>query len=127
MNTFTECSPIAEIENTKNNYHPDYYHYIPQHHHQVWPVHHHNIVFPANSYLVPQEMYQQSPPSPIPEQKQTMTRTRGRRVSNIPNNGARTFACRAEGCGKVFKRSEHLKRHTRSIHTLEKRKLPLHT
>jgi uncharacterized Zn-finger protein len=32
------------------------------------------------------------------------------------------FICKDEGCGKVFKRSEHLKRHIRSIHTLEKRK-----
>ncbi|KAI9247709.1 hypothetical protein BDA99DRAFT_471098, partial [Phascolomyces articulosus] len=48
-------------------------------------------------------------------------RSRGRRVSNVPsNNGARMFTCKAEGCGKVFKRSEHLKRHIRSIHTLEK-------
>lgn len=50
-------------------------------------------------------------------------RSRGRRVSNVPSaNGARMFTCTAEGCGKVFKRSEHLKRHIRSIHTLEKRK-----
>lgn len=27
------------------------------------------------------------------------------------------------GCGKCFKRSEHLKRHVRSIHTNEKREL----
>ncbi|KAI8097077.1 uncharacterized protein BX664DRAFT_240052, partial [Halteromyces radiatus] len=47
-------------------------------------------------------------------------RSRGRRVSNIPSNGARMFICKADGCGKVFKRSEHLKRHIRSIHTLEK-------
>ncbi|ORZ08314.1 hypothetical protein BCR42DRAFT_335723, partial [Absidia repens] len=32
----------------------------------------------------------------------------------------RTFACQVEDCGKVFKRSEHLKRHNRSIHTNEK-------
>ncbi|KAI9244370.1 hypothetical protein BDA99DRAFT_410128, partial [Phascolomyces articulosus] len=30
------------------------------------------------------------------------------------------FTCRHDDCGKVFKRSEHLKRHIRSIHTLEK-------
>lgn len=72
------------------------------------------------------------PPPPLPsqqqeqhqhqQQQQTMTRTRGRRVSNIPNHGIRMFACKTEGCGKVFKRSEHLKRHIRSIHTMEKRK-----
>ncbi|KXN68787.1 hypothetical protein CONCODRAFT_22774, partial [Conidiobolus coronatus NRRL 28638] len=30
------------------------------------------------------------------------------------------FDCDFEGCNKTFKRSEHLKRHIRSIHTLEK-------
>ncbi|KAI8877718.1 hypothetical protein K501DRAFT_306151 [Backusella circina FSU 941] len=51
-----------------------------------------------------------------------MPRSRGRRVSNNPNNssGARMFTCKTDGCGKIFKRSEHLKRHIRSIHTLEK-------
>ncbi|GAA5898396.1 hypothetical protein JCM5296_000421 [Sporobolomyces johnsonii] len=30
------------------------------------------------------------------------------------------FLCKVPGCGKCFKRSEHLKRHVRSIHTNEK-------
>ncbi|KAI9486869.1 MAG: hypothetical protein EXX96DRAFT_475757 [Benjaminiella poitrasii] len=47
-------------------------------------------------------------------------RSRGRRVSSVPGCGNRMFTCTADGCGKVFKRSEHLKRHIRSIHTLEK-------
>ncbi|KAI9301290.1 hypothetical protein BJ944DRAFT_169354 [Cunninghamella echinulata] len=47
-------------------------------------------------------------------------RSRGRRVSSAPINGTRMFTCKVDGCGKVFKRSEHLKRHIRSIHTLEK-------
>ncbi|KAG2217011.1 hypothetical protein INT45_003084 [Circinella minor] len=55
-------------------------------------------------------------PPPPPSQP----RSRGRRVSNVPTHGVRMFTCQAEGCGKVFKRSEHLKRHIRSIHTLEK-------
>ncbi|KAI7887338.1 hypothetical protein K492DRAFT_189278 [Lichtheimia hyalospora FSU 10163] len=50
----------------------------------------------------------------------TQPRSRGRRVSSVPTQGERMFVCQTEGCGKVFKRSEHLKRHTRSIHTLEK-------
>lgn len=50
-------------------------------------------------------------------------RSRGRRVSNIPGCNSRMFTCKVDACGKVFKRSEHLKRHIRSIHTLEKRKV----
>ncbi|KAI8078167.1 uncharacterized protein B0P05DRAFT_439067, partial [Gilbertella persicaria] len=30
------------------------------------------------------------------------------------------FPCDYEDCGKVFRRSEHLKRHIKSIHTREK-------
>jgi hypothetical protein len=37
-----------------------------------------------------------------------------------PGSGGRIFACTVEDCLKVFTRSEHLKRHTRSIHTNEK-------
>lgn len=33
------------------------------------------------------------------------------------------FLCEYDDCGKLFKRSEHLKRHVKSIHTKEKRKL----
>ncbi|ORX62223.1 hypothetical protein DM01DRAFT_1298833 [Hesseltinella vesiculosa] len=48
-------------------------------------------------------------------------RSRGRRVSSHPAGGfAKMFTCKHDDCGKVFKRSEHLKRHIRSIHTLEK-------
>ncbi|GAA6034896.1 hypothetical protein JCM8097_009356 [Rhodosporidiobolus ruineniae] len=32
----------------------------------------------------------------------------------------KAFLCKVPGCGKVFKRSEHLKRHVRSIHTNER-------
>ncbi|KAG1440790.1 hypothetical protein G6F56_011771 [Rhizopus delemar] len=59
------------------------------------------------------------------EERKSMPRSRGRRVSNIPGPGLRMFTCENEGCGKVFKRSEHLKRHIRSIHTLEKRRVYL--
>ncbi|KAI8379213.1 uncharacterized protein BYT42DRAFT_496109 [Radiomyces spectabilis] len=49
------------------------------------------------------------------------TRSRGRRVSSNPSAaGQKMFTCKHDDCGKVFKRSEHLKRHIRSIHTLEK-------
>jgi hypothetical protein len=33
----------------------------------------------------------------------------------------RTYTCDVDGCGKLFARGEHLKRHVRSIHTYEKR------
>jgi hypothetical protein len=58
--------------------------------------------------------------------KPTPKRSRGRRVScNPDNSGCKVFTCRFEDCGKIFKRSEHLKRHVRSIHTMEKRKFIL--
>lgn len=57
-----------------------------------------------------------------PPTTKKVPRSRGRRVSNIPGNGSQMFVCKTDGCGKIFKRSEHLKRHIRSIHTLEKRK-----
>ncbi|KAK9766944.1 hypothetical protein K7432_003616 [Basidiobolus ranarum] len=49
-------------------------------------------------------------------------RSRGRKASTKQENQGcnKTFACEYKNCGKVFKRSEHLKRHVRSIHTLEK-------
>lgn len=37
-----------------------------------------------------------------------------------PGSG-RAYACQVEDCLKVFTRAEHLKRHTRSIHTNERR------
>ncbi|KAH9932431.1 hypothetical protein B0H21DRAFT_93485 [Amylocystis lapponica] len=50
-------------------------------------------------------------------------KSRGRRVPT-KDMGVRTgttYTCKVEGCRKVFIRSEHLKRHVRSLHTLEKR------
>ncbi|GAA5936211.1 uncharacterized protein JCM15063_002744 [Sporobolomyces koalae] len=35
-------------------------------------------------------------------------------------SGERSHYCQVQGCGKVFKRSEHLQRHIRSIHTNSK-------
>lgn len=53
--------------------------------------------------------------------KKPAARSRGRRVSSNPGAaGQKMFTCQHDDCGKVFKRSEHLKRHIRSIHTLEK-------
>ncbi|KAF9184199.1 zf-C2H2 Zinc finger, C2H2 type [Haplosporangium sp. Z 767] len=59
--------------------------------------------------------------SGTPMIKPTPKRSRGRRVSCNPDTtGGKVFTCRFDDCGKVFKRSEHLKRHVRSIHTMEK-------
>ncbi|OAD03084.1 C2H2-type zinc finger transcription factor, partial [Mucor lusitanicus CBS 277.49] len=33
---------------------------------------------------------------------------------------AKQFLCEYDDCGKLFRRSEHLKRHIKSIHTKEK-------
>src|SRR5579862_2822988 len=38
----------------------------------------------------------------------------------IPVDPAKVFICEVLGCEKRFRRSEHLKRHARSLHTLEK-------
>ncbi|KAF9130387.1 hypothetical protein BGW39_003137, partial [Mortierella sp. 14UC] len=43
-----------------------------------------------------------------------------RRASLSPDTPSRVFNCNIDDCGKLFKRSEHLKRHVRSVHTLEK-------
>ncbi len=54
-------------------------------------------------------------------------RSRGRRVPNNPEEienlgkSGKIYTCKVPGCGKCFKRSEHLKRHVRSIHTDDKR------
>ncbi|KAJ9063144.1 hypothetical protein DSO57_1003276 [Entomophthora muscae] len=49
-------------------------------------------------------------------------KSRGRRASTRSEtyDTTRHFMCSMKDCNKVFKRSEHLKRHVRSIHTLEK-------
>ncbi|ORY03708.1 hypothetical protein K493DRAFT_206724 [Basidiobolus meristosporus CBS 931.73] len=60
---------------------------------------------------------------PLPHSApETPKRSRGRKASSKPDttSGAKSFICDYSDCGKVFKRSEHLKRHIRSIHTLEK-------
>lgn len=55
--------------------------------------------------------------------KQRINTTRAKR-SNVTSKkqDEKNFPCHHDECGKVFKRSEHLKRHVRSIHTREKRK-----
>ncbi|CAG8479547.1 17333_t:CDS:2 [Dentiscutata heterogama] len=70
-------------------------------------------------------------PSPPPAQPPTTTKStgksRGRRMTNKPAKpGTKSFECHYAGCGRIFKRSEHLKRHIRSIHTLERHNLSQH-
>ncbi|KAG0231544.1 hypothetical protein BGX31_005482 [Mortierella sp. GBA43] len=48
------------------------------------------------------------------------SKARARRASFNPDISNRVFTCNLDDCGKLFKRSEHLKRHVRSVHTLEK-------
>jgi len=68
----------------------------------------------------PQEYQLMSSSLPSPPQK-TTGKSRGRRMTNKPTKpGTKSFECTYAGCGRVFKRSEHLKRHIRSIHTLER-------
>ncbi|TCD62114.1 hypothetical protein EIP91_007468 [Steccherinum ochraceum] len=53
-------------------------------------------------------------------------KARGRQVPTTkeallrPSIAGRSYACKVENCRKVFTRSEHLKRHIRSIHTNER-------
>ncbi|KAL0142404.1 hypothetical protein V8B55DRAFT_1328193 [Mucor lusitanicus] len=129
--TFAELltSPIPQHHNTHDQEKLDYYYYSPyqQHPHPTqWSAMSNFYTQSAVAPPTPQPQPIQSmpssssPPSPPQQPQQQQQRTRGRRVSNVPNQGLRMFACKSEGCGKVFKRSEHLKRHVRSIHTMEK-------
>ncbi|CAO3592580.1 unnamed protein product [Absidia cylindrospora] len=88
-------------------------HLSASHHHH----HHHRASLPILNHNIKQEQIHDEKNN---QNTKKTPRSRGRRVSNIPSNGARMFVCKSDGCGKVFKRSEHLKRHIRSIHTLEK-------
>ncbi|KAG1877235.1 hypothetical protein F4604DRAFT_1580932 [Suillus subluteus] len=68
-------------------------------------------------------------PTPVPN---LTKKSRGRKVpvsSGEPvyarskdksKKGTRTYTCHVNGCSKCFVRSEHLKRHIRSIHTNDK-------
>jgi hypothetical protein len=65
-------------------------------------------------------------PSPKTTGRQTgriRSRKRKARMSSrlvLPSDPAKVFICDVLGCEKPFRRSEHLKRHQRSLHTLEK-------
>ena len=61
------------------------------------------------------------------DRSRSSTRSRRKKLtpemSKTPSGENRTFICVVPGCGKCFVRSEHLKRHVRSIHTHDKREL----
>lgn len=69
----------------------------------------------------------EAPEAPIVT-KPVRTRTRRRRTRVVAapeppvleSDPAKIFICEVLGCEKRFRRSEHLKRHARSLHTLEK-------
>ncbi|KAI8330955.1 hypothetical protein EDC96DRAFT_527896 [Choanephora cucurbitarum] len=55
------------------------------------------------------------------DKKKTIKKMRKRpEVTHSHAEGTKQFSCDYENCGKVFRRSEHLKRHIKSIHTREK-------
>ncbi|KAG2125074.1 uncharacterized protein EDB93DRAFT_1098182 [Suillus bovinus] len=68
-------------------------------------------------------------PTPVPN---LTKKSRGRKVpvssggpvyarsKDRSKKGTRTYTCHVDGCSKCFVRSEHLKRHIRSIHTNDK-------
>ncbi|KAG6856404.1 hypothetical protein H0H87_004834 [Tephrocybe sp. NHM501043] len=60
------------------------------------------------------EDFQDEENSPVP------VPAKGRKKGAVAK-GMRTYTCDVDGCGKLFARGEHLKRHIRSIHTYEKR------
>jgi hypothetical protein len=58
----------------------------------------------------------------VKKQKKRNVCVKQKKQKEQEENTERNFPCHHEDCGKVFRRSEHLKRHIRSIHTREKRK-----
>lgn len=63
-------------------------------------------------------------PAPAPPRRTRKRKPRSVAASSeptvIPSDPAKVFVCEVLGCDKRFRRSEHLKRHARSLHTLEK-------
>ncbi|KAF9406385.1 hypothetical protein BGZ76_006346, partial [Entomortierella beljakovae] len=62
------------------------------------------------------------PPHPLARgnSETHLTKPKQRRASLSPDSPGRVFTCSTPDCCKQFKRSEHLKRHVRSVHTQEK-------
>lgn len=85
--------------------------------------------YPSYDCLIDHLMPAVASPPPVVKTetsgKQRIHHSRVKRslISSSKNQDDKNFPCHHDDCGKVFKRSEHLKRHVRSIHTREKRKL----
>lgn len=65
-----------------------------------------------------------TPPKSMSRRASSSATTRSRRNSNAstskPDSPTKIYTCTEPGCNKIFKRSEHLKRHLKSIHCEEK-------
>ena len=59
-------------------------------------------------------------PSAKPRPKKRKASSAARAAAVVPSDPEKIFVCDVLGCEKRFRRSEHLKRHARSLHTLEK-------
>lgn len=59
-------------------------------------------------------------PSAKPRPKKRKASSATKAAAVVPSDPEKIFVCDVLGCEKRFRRSEHLKRHARSLHTLEK-------
>lgn len=60
-------------------------------------------------------------PAPEEESDSSLSPSRKKRKKTRKNSEpCKAFVCDVKGCGKRFRRSEHLRRHIRSLHTGEK-------
>ncbi|OZJ02791.1 hypothetical protein BZG36_04419 [Bifiguratus adelaidae] len=75
-----------------------------------------------SSSLADDDDFEYAPARTATRKGRNQNQARGRRGSAAITdcNNQRLFVCSYPDCGRVFKRSEHLKRHNRSIHTDDK-------
>ncbi|KAG0280476.1 hypothetical protein BGZ95_009963 [Linnemannia exigua] len=103
---------------------------ITQSHELLEPFHHHHHLSRSRlsslggTTMVPSlsstSISSETSSTAFPSPSLAAAKSRTRRASLSPDGTTRVFTCLVDGCGKQFKRSEHLKRHVRSVHTLEK-------
>ena len=99
------------------------YDYVPTFHHEYNQYSNFSSPSPSTTTSSPVMSHQQEQ---LCGKKKTTTRANKKIMTTkkqpYPDTSNKLFECEHQDCGKVFKRSEHLKRHNRSIHTREKRK-----